>query len=134
MSTEAKIKHTALDLGQFHGHTPEPWTNQKCKGAPNVDPWVSHELGMLLVCGKPYGVHIAKVNSNWGDESMANARLIAAAPRLLAELRRNRRLLEAGERLAKAGQELIATGVPRGESARRLKVAQVLAAYQEAAK
>lgn len=86
-----------LDLSQFEGHTPGPW------GVEEDDSFADCEF---IPVHAPYGngtTPIAEVqpclNEDYDgfaftDAERANARLIAAAPDLLAEVKRLRAMLQ----------------------------------------
>jgi hypothetical protein len=67
-----------LDLSQFDGHTPEPWTLVP-PSARGDEPIVvrGHEGGFMVKGLSP-------------EREVADARLIAAGPKLLAEVKRLR--------------------------------------------
>jgi hypothetical protein len=70
-------------MGKYEGHTPGPWRAEQLDGAagPNERPWVRGATGYAaLACGDTQA------------EAVANARLIADAPKLL---RQRDELLEA---------------------------------------
>lgn len=82
----------SIDLGQFDGHTPGPWEAGRPDMATIVDDvpskWV---YGPKRPGGNGYiAVASGQACDDW-SEIMANARLIAASPTLLAEVHRLRR-------------------------------------------
>lgn len=71
----------------MNDHTPGPWTNKE----HSTFVWSVH--GNVCGCGDPHasgyvGYTECDIGSQWLGEATANARLISAAPDMLAELRR----------------------------------------------
>jgi hypothetical protein len=93
MSEARTVEHTeepGLDLSAFDGHTPGPW---KVGERPRFGQWDIRQdpmdwdgMGYQYICSGPAD----KKGTHYGDMFAANSRLIAAAPLLLAELRRLR--------------------------------------------
>ncbi|MBU8921302.1 MAG: hypothetical protein KOO63_05735 [Bacteroidales bacterium] len=73
-----------IDLTKFEGHTPGPWKAEMCLGRSYaIDAYSKGEIIFKeLAC------------VSGATESVANARLIAAAPDLLAEVERLRATLQ----------------------------------------
>jgi len=82
--TAGHAEEPGLDLSAFDGHTPGPW---QMSGARSLSPvYKGHGVGPD---GKDYVVTVPYTD-RFHHECLANSRLIAAAPLLLAELRRLR--------------------------------------------
>lgn len=90
----------ALDLGQFAGSTPGPWFDsfdelggEECRSAAYLIRSMSRDIATVDI-----RVYLGG-DAEWEDrhrrhpEAQANARLLAAAPALLAEVERLRGLL-----------------------------------------
>ena len=73
-----------LDLEQFEGHQPAPWEASR---EIHNDPDMAHEQDWLVWC-EAWSNHICT------DQYEADAKLIAAAPSLLAEVKALRKSLE----------------------------------------
>lgn len=90
----------APELGVFEGHTPGPWTCRDGDRWFTTDYWdypfhLDSESTSIAIGEKGDVVAFASLadHSRYddrGDECEANARLIAAAPQLLAEVKRQR--------------------------------------------
>jgi uncharacterized protein (DUF1778 family) len=70
-----------LDLAQFDGHTPPPWTFEPCDQTQYA---IRHRLDAKSA------VRIATIHWQGDKSEEKNARLVAAAPALLAKARRLR--------------------------------------------
>jgi hypothetical protein len=66
-----------LDLKQFEGHTPGPWVQD-----PTEEQWVCDAVCNCIAEWKGWATTL--------EEDLANAKLIAAAPTLLDELKATR--------------------------------------------
>lgn len=81
-----------MDLSKFDGHTPGPWKVERrfsngCEIVPRITCQRDDDRGCGWIAdaiGAPYLGH---------ESTLPNARLIAAAPNLLAEVRRLREVL-----------------------------------------
>lgn len=84
--------------------TPGPWQVGTANGTATNHAILADEMiiGRALAFGHPVGI-------GWHENSEANARLMAAAPEMLAELTESLRVVEAQMRL-RDGLELIALG------------------------
>lgn len=75
-----------MDTKQFDGHTPGPW--------------VVHKVSRIRIVAPLIHVISTDIQGRTQPEAQANARLIAAAPDLLAENKRLRAALEGVIRVA----------------------------------
>jgi len=64
-----------MDLEQFEGHTPGPWT-------AGDRAW-PEQVGCCPLIGRPYSIHGTDYRNVAAATTLANARLIAASPDLL---------------------------------------------------
>lgn len=93
MTTQEKVDAYHARLAEMATqHTPGPWTVE-----PGEVTWIEREDGghrHLSIGGPEFHVGLAQVDED-DDEQAANARLIAAAPELLAALETTLRMLAA---------------------------------------
>jgi len=75
-----------IDLKQFEGHTPAPW-EQGCPTRQPKEFFSNNEVLKRNIDGSNRTKVIASANHNFPEQAEVDARLIASAPELLAELK-----------------------------------------------
>jgi len=91
MNTNHEAQHAPLDLTQFEGHAPEPWTaelNTAMQGQPLV---VLDANRKPVVYSDATGPYLERCTRRTiSEDDWKRMSLIAAAPTLLAECKRQR--------------------------------------------
>lgn len=105
MTTQAKqATSTPLDLAQFDGHTPGPWSVQDEKasrGAQQMRIWTIADGHRQL-----FALNCTALSEESQVENRKSSELAAAAPALLAECRRQREIIETAYKwLDRAGEK-----------------------------
>lgn len=76
-----------IDLSKYEGHTPGPWWWNGLNRLASTD----FEVLEAADDGRSYGMHYAEIRHHYNQQQAeVNARLIADAPALLAEVKRLR--------------------------------------------
>lgn len=102
MRTEAQM----IDFAQFDGHTKGPWFDSFFNGNPDdmgldqASPRVIATAPDTAGNGKRWYIAAILQGEKWSHEDEANARLIAAAPDLLKELKTACRVIAEIEKVA----------------------------------
>src|SRR3990167_6129364 len=107
-STEQSMNATTkpLDLAQFDGHTSGPWEYRPAQNYEGFSIAPLHTLPTLAAVERCGAGRMNVASFNWPGQEEPNARLIAAAPALLAECKRQREELEIANAWRKANHEL----------------------------